>query len=133
MVLVDGTGPTNYGNIHIHYYDTETEARSQISNIDSSVCARLQVEPTFKLKDEYNYNDFALYSSTVWTTAGQNTDHYETLTYLAQNGYADARTSSLGNYTTLTSTDFNNKNITNVLCDMPQVKCLALNYFITEL
>ena len=132
----DGTGrwdwTTQYGDNNIHYYDTENEARSQISNIDTSVCARLQVEPSFKLKDEYSYNDFSLYSATVWTTAGQNTDLDETTAYLYQKGYY-VTASNYGNYTILTSTDFNNKNITNVLCDMPQVKCVALNYFITEL
>lgn len=133
----DGTGRWDWtassGSNYIHYYDTETEVRNQISNLDTSVCARVHAGSACKLKDEYIYEDFALYSATVWTEAGAGSDHLETLTYLGQNGYANARTNYHGNYTILTSTDFNNKNITNVLCDMPQVKCVALNYFITEL
>ena len=115
-------------------FDTEQEVMTKYNSLDSNAKRYLSPVPTFDLKDNYKFFYLDYFSATNFNETGEGTDFENIMDYMWSTAhYANLTTVTAGGNYGFSEVDFTNKTSSVLMCDMPQVKCVALNYFITEL
>ena len=115
-------------------FDTEQEVMTKYNSLDSNAKRYLSPVPTFDLKDNYKFFYLDYFSATNFNETGEGTDFENIMDYMWSTAhYANLTTVTAGGNYGFSEVDFTNKTSSVLMCEMPQVKCVALNYFITEL